>query len=283
MFQFSGFTSIYGIGTLGAKAYEFVDTLRMAGQMYWQVLPVGPTSFGDSPYQSFSAFAGNPYFIDLDILIEEGLLDKTEVENTYWGGNPEYVEYDVIYNARFAILRKAFEASNHKDTPEYKAFLKDNAEWIEDFALFMAVKAAHDNKEWLTWEEDIRLRKATAIKKYKKELAEDIDFYIFMQYKFYEQWNKLKAYANKKGIKIIGDIPIYVALDSADVWANPKLFQLDKDGKPVNVAGCPPDAFSDYGQKWGNPLYDWDAMAHPLWRYNNPINPRPQFPLFWRG
>ena len=256
----SSLPSPYGIGTLGAKAYEFVDTLRMAGQTYWQVLPVGPTSYGDSPYQSFSAFAGNPYFIDLDILIEEGLLDRAEVENTYWGGNPEYVEYDVIYNARFAILKKAFLASNHKDTPEYKEFLKENEDWINDFGVFMAVKASYDNKDWLTWEDDIRSHKATAIKKYQKELAEEIDFYIFMQFKFYEQWGKLKAYANKKGIKIIGDIPIYVALDSADVWANPKQFQLDKEGKPVNVAGCPPDAFSDYGQKWGNPLYDWKAM-----------------------
>ena len=256
----SSLPSPYGIGTMGVKAYEFVDMLKSSGQMYWQVLPVGPTSFGDSPYQSFSAFAGNPYFIDLDTLIEEGLLDKTEVQNTYWGKDPEYVEYDVIYNARFRILRKAFEASNHKETPEYKAFLKENADWIEDFALFMAIKAAHENREWLTWEEDIRFRKASAVTKYKKELADDIDFYIFMQYKFYEQWNKLKAYANHKGIKIIGDIPIYVALDSADVWANPKLFQLDENCRPVNVAGCPPDAFSDWGQKWGNPLYDWDAM-----------------------
>ncbi len=256
----SSLPSPYGIGTMGAKAYEFVDMLRASGQMYWQVLPVGPTSFGDSPYQSFSAFAGNPYFIDLDILIEEGLLYKAEVENTYWGSNPEYVEYDVIYNARFNILRKAFEASGHKDTPEYAAFLEENKSWIEDFALFMAIKAAHDNRDWLSWEEDIRAHKKSAINRYKKELAAEVDFYIFMQYKFYEQWGRLKSYANKKGVKIIGDIPIYVALDSADVWANPKLFQLDADCRPVNVAGCPPDAFSDWGQKWGNPLYDWKAM-----------------------
>ena len=256
----SSLPSPYGIGTLGAKAYEFVDALRRSGQTYWQVLPAGPTSFGDSPYQSFSAFAGNPYFIDLDILIEEGLLNREEVENTYWGSNPEYIEYDVIYNSRFAILRKAYEASNHKDTIAYKTFLKENESWIEDFGLFMAVKAAHNNCDWLNWEDDIRSRKAAAIKKYKSELADDIDFYIFMQYKFYEQWLKLKAYANRRGVKIIGDIPIYVALDSADVWANPKLFQLDKNCRPVNVAGCPPDAFSDWGQKWGNPLYDWDAM-----------------------
>ena len=256
----SSLPSPYGIGTMGAKAYEFVDMLRASGQMYWQVLPVGPTSYGDSPYQSFSAFAGNPYFIDLDTLIEEGLLDRAEVEGTYWGGNAEYIEYDVIYNSRFALLRKAFEASNHKNTAEYKKFLKDNKDWIKDFGLFMAIKAAHNNVCWLDWEEDIRMRDSKAIAKYEKELESDIDYYIFMQYKFYEQWGKLKAYANKKGVKIIGDIPIYVALDSADVWSSPKLFQLDKNCKPVNVAGCPPDAFSDYGQKWGNPLYDWDAM-----------------------
>ncbi len=256
----SSLPSPYGIGTLGKKAYEFVDMLKSSGQMYWQVLPVGPTSFGDSPYQSFSAFAGNPYFIDLDTLIEEGLLEKADVENVFWGGNPEYVEYDVIYNARFNVLKKAFEASAHKESDAYKTFLEDNKDWLHDYAVFMAIKGAHDNREWLSWEEDIRFRKPEAVAEYESRLAYEIDFYKFLQFKFYEQWDRLKAYANNKGIKIIGDIPIYVALDSADVWTNPTLFQLDENLKPVNVAGCPPDAFSDWGQKWGNPIYDWDEM-----------------------
>ena len=256
----SSLPSPYGIGTLGEKAYEFVDLLRASGQKYWQVLPVGPTSYGDSPYQSFSAFAGNPYFIDLDFLAEEGLISREELQSINWGSNPEYIEYDVIYNERFKILRKAFEASNHRETEEFKAFLEENEDWIQDFALFMAIKADHDNNEWLSWEADIRYRKSAAITKYKKKLADEIDFYIFMQYKFYEQWAKLKKYANKKGVQIIGDIPIYVALDSSDVWTNHTQFLLDKEWKPVNVAGCPPDMFSSYGQKWGNPIYDWKAM-----------------------
>ena len=256
----SSLPSPYGIGTLGDKAYEFVDMLRSSGQKYWQVLPVGPTSFGDSPYQSFSAFAGNPYFIDLDYLVEEGLLDKEELDNTFWGSDSEFIEYDVIYNARFNILRKAYKASPHKKTDEYKKFLEENKDWLHDYALFMAIKADHNNEEWLRWEKDIRFRKPETVARYEKKLADDIDFYKFLQYKFYEQWLKLKAYANRKGIQIIGDIPIYVALDSADVWTNHTLFQLDNEWKPINVAGCPPDMFSSYGQKWGNPIYDWKAM-----------------------
>ena len=256
----SSLPSPYGIGTLGDKAYEFVDMLRSSGQKYWQVLPVGPTSFGDSPYQSFSAFAGNPYFIDLDYLVEEGLLDKEELDNTFWGSDSEFIEYDVIYNARFNILRKAYKASLHKKTDEYKKFLEENKYWLHDYALFMAIKADHNNEEWLRWEKDIRFRKPETVARYEKKLADDIDFYKFLQYKFYEQWLKLKAYANRKGIQIIGDIPIYVALDSADVWTNHTLFQLDNEWKPINVAGCPPDMFSSYGQKWGNPIYDWKAM-----------------------
>ena len=256
----SSLPSPYGIGTLGVKAYEFVDRLKSSGQIYWQVLPVGPTSFGDSPYQSFSAFAGNPYFIDLDMLIEEGLLKESDVTGVSWGSDPQYVEYDVIYNNRFDVLKKAFDNSKHKDSEEYDEFLSDNEFWLHDYALFMAIKGVHDNKEWLSWEEDIRFRKPEAIKKYEDGLSYEIDFYKFLQFKFFEQWKKLKAYANRMGISIIGDIPIYVALDSADVWTNPTLFQLDENLTPVNVAGCPPDAFSDWGQKWGNPLYDWDEM-----------------------
>ncbi len=260
LMHISSLPSPYGIGTLGKKAYEFVDMLKASGQKYWQVLPVGPTSFGDSPYQSFSAFAGNPYFIDLDILIEEGLLDRKEVEETFWGSDPEFIEYDVIYNARFAVLKKAFLASDYRETPQYARFLEDNAWWLEEYALFMAIKGDHDNREWLSWEEDIRFARPEAVERYRNKLADEIEFYRFLQFKFYEQWDRIKEYANSRGISIIGDIPIYVALDSADVWMNPGLFKLDADLKPVNVAGCPPDAFSDWGQKWGNPIYDWDKM-----------------------
>lgn len=256
----SSIPSPYGIGTLGAKAYDFIDMLHSSGQMYWQVLPVGPTSFGDSPYQSFSAFAGNPYFIDLDFLIEEGLIEREEVASVNWGNNLEYVEYDVIYHYRFNILKKAFDASSHKNLQKYKDFVDSSSEWLNDYALYMAIKVDHQNKEWLSWEEPIRFREPKALSEYEEKLLYEIEFYKFLQFEFYEQWNRLKSYANKKGISIIGDIPIYVALDSADVWANTELFQLDENRKPVNVAGCPPDAFSDYGQKWGNPLYDWDRM-----------------------
>ncbi len=255
----SSLPSSYGIGTLGEKAYDFVDMLRASGQMYWQVLPVGPTSFGDSPYQSFSAYAGNPYFIDLDRLIAEGLLCKKDVEQN-WGKSSSIIEYDRMYRLRYPILQKAFEASNHEMSEAYQMFVEDNKEWLEDYALFMAIKADHGNREWLSWEEPIRNRNEEAVKKYRQKLDSEIRFQKFLQFKFYEQWMNLRSYANKKGIQIIGDIPIYVALDSSDVWANPTLFQLDPYRKPVDVAGCPPDAFSDYGQKWGNPLYDWDIM-----------------------
>lgn len=256
----SSIPSPYGIGTLGDKAYEFVDLLVKSGQKYWQVLPVGPTSYGDSPYQSFSAFAGNPYFIDLDYLVGEGLLDRKEITGIKWCNNPEYVEYDVIYRNRFKVLFKAFKRSEHKENADYIRFVENNSDWLLDYALFMAVKADHDNVEWQKWEDDIKFRRKKAVDAYKKKLSVQIDFYMFLQFKFYEQWMALKKYANDRGVRIIGDIPIYVALDSADVWTNPSQFVLDRELKPVNVAGCPPDMFSSYGQKWGNPIYDWKVM-----------------------
>lgn len=256
----SSMPSPYGIGTMGRDAYEFVDFLRECNHKYWQVLPLGPTSFGDSPYQGFSTFAGNPYFIDLDTLIEEGLLTRNYVERFDWGNDPCSIAYDKIFAARYEVLREAYKNSKHKDTEEYETFLKENAQWIEDYALFMAVKIYYKNADWSLWEDDIRFRKPAAIKKYTEMLADDIDFYKFLQYKFFEQWNKLKKYANDKGIEVIGDIPIYVAFDSADVWVNSGEFVLDKNLTPTKVAGVPPDAFTDLGQKWGNPLYDWDKM-----------------------
>ena len=255
----SSLPSPYGIGTLGKAAYDFVDCLKASGQMYWQVLPVGPTSYGDSPYQSFSTFAGNPYFIDLDILIEEGLLKKEEVENIHWLNLPEYVEYDLIYENRFKVLKKAFERADITENEAYQSFVKSN-EWLHDYALYMAIKTDHENREWLSWEEEIRFRRKEALAAYEAKLSSEIEFYQFLQFKFFEQWGRLKAYANARDIKIIGDIPIYVALDSADVWTNPELFLLDEELKPIDVAGCPPDAFSDWGQKWGNPIYNWKKM-----------------------
>ncbi|MDE7447303.1 MAG: 4-alpha-glucanotransferase [Lachnospiraceae bacterium] len=251
--------SPYGIGTMGKEAFRFVDTLSDLRQKYWQVLPIGPTSFGDSPYQSFSAFAGNPYLIDLDILISEGLLKQEEVDGYNWGNKKDDVDYALIYESRFKVLKSAFERFDAQDEA-FKKFCKENEDWLEDYSLYMAVKDEMNGREWLSWEEGLRDRKAGALERYKELLKEQIAFWMFLQYKFFEQWNALKAYANEQGIRIIGDIPLYVALDSADVWANREQFKLNEEGRPVEVAGCPPDAFSDDGQKWGNPLYDWEKM-----------------------
>lgn len=256
----SSLPSPYGIGTLGKEAYKFVDYLVEAGQKYWQVLPVGPTSYGDSPYQSFSAFAGNPYFIDLDYLVEEGLITKAQIKKFPWGDNAEYIDYATVYGSRFQILRMAFNNSTYAETKEYAQFEKDNEYWLDDYSLYMAVKFKFDNQEWSKWDYDIKARQPEAIDRYKEELKDDIAFWKFCQFKFFEQWNKLRVYANESGIEIIGDIPIYVAMDSADVWAHKDLFELDEDFEQINVAGVPPDAFSEDGQLWRNPLYNWNRM-----------------------
>lgn len=257
----SSIPSKYGIGTFSKEAYAFVDFLEQAGQKLWQILPLGPTGYGDSPYQSFSTFAGNPYFIDLDTLVKEGYLTKAFCNKFEFGSNPEYVDYGKLYENRFVVLRKAYETAVKKgltESKEYKAFIKENAFWLKDYALYMAVKQGFNNACWTDWEEDIRLRKEEAMVAYSAKYEEEIGFYYFQQFMFRKQWSALKAYANKKGIEIIGDIPIYVAFDSADAWANPELFQLDEDNVPIGVAGCPPDAFCATGQLWGNPLYKWD-------------------------
>lgn len=256
----SSLPSSYGIGTLGKEAYKFVDYLVEAGQKYWQVLPVGPTSYGDSPYQSFSAFAGNPYFIDLDYLVDEGLITKAQIKKFEWGDNPEYVDYATVYNSRFDILRIAFENSDYENENEYHQFEQENSYWLDDYSLYMAVKFHFNNEEWSKWDYDIKARQPEAINRYRDELSEDIAFWKFCQYKFFEQWNNLREYANEQGIEMIGDIPIYVAMDSADVWAHKELFELDGDFRQTNVAGVPPDAFSEDGQLWGNPLYNWPVM-----------------------
>ena len=256
--------SEYGIGTFSKEAYEFVDFLDKAGQRYWQILPLGPTSYGDSPYQSFSTFAGNPYYIDISELIEEGLLTREEAGQYDFGGSEEYIDYEKQYRSRFKLLKTAFEnvykSKTAKDiVKEFDAFKKKREnDWLKDYALFMALKNANGGRAWNTWEEGVRLRKPKALKEAFEKYADEVEFYSFLQFIFQKQWTKLKAYANSKGIDIIGDIPIYVAFDSADTWANPELFQLDKDNVPIDVAGCPPDAFSATGQLWGNPLYRWD-------------------------
>lgn len=249
--------SNYGIGCFSKEAYEFVDSLKKAGQSYWQILPLGPTSYGDSPYQSFSTFAGNPYFIDLEELVQEGLLSKEECEECDFGENPREVDYGKIYESRFGLLWSAFQNFD-TEKEDFVEFVTKNSNWIENYSLYMAIKDSYEGLSWIFWEEDIKLRKPEAVQKYREELADDVDFYMFIQYEFAKQWNLLKNYANQQGIRIIGDIPIYVAFDSADCWANKELFQFDEKNQPIAVAGCPPDAFAATGQLWGNPLYDWE-------------------------
>lgn len=254
----SSIPSAYGIGTFSKEAYEFVDFLKESGQTYWQILPLGPTGYGDSPYQSFSTFAGNPYYIDLEELIEAGFLTKQLCDSCDWGGSEQYVDYEKVYLSRFKILKEAFDNSKIEDNSDFQAFIKENEFWLSDYALYMAVKDHFEGKSWSEWDADIRLREPEAIDKYSKQLKEQVLFYKFQQYLFADQWMRLKGYANENGVKIIGDIPIYVAFDSADAWANPQLFQFDENCMPTGVAGCPPDSFSATGQLWGNPLYRWD-------------------------
>lgn len=263
----SSLPSKYGIGTLGKEAYRFVNHLAKAGQKYWQVLPVGPTSYGDSPYQSFSAFAGNPYFIDLEELVEDGLLKQEDVESCDWGTRANDIDYEKIYRNRFVILHKAYKASDFRKKKDYDKFVKRTKFWLEDYCLYMALKFYFGGKEWLAWEENIRMHQKEAVAHYKKLLHEEIEFWRFCQYLFFKQWGKLKKYANSKNIKIIGDIPLYMALDSADVWTHGTLFELDERKKPINVAGVPPDCFSEDGQLWGNPLYNWKAMKKDHFRW----------------
>lgn len=253
----SSLPSRYGIGSLSKEAYAFVDFLKAAGQSLWQILPLGPTGYGDSPYQSFSTFAGNPYYIDLEQLIEKGWLTKRECAAYSTGKDETKVDYEKIYKSRFKILKKAYERSEIEADEKYQWFCGENAYWLEDYALYMAVKEVFGNKAWIEWAEDIRLRWENAMEYYKTTYEREIGFYKFVQYLFFEQWNRLKEYANQNGVQIIGDIPIYVAYDSADTWAAPWNYQLDENRRPIAVAGCPPDAFSKTGQLWGNPLYDW--------------------------
>ena len=257
--------SPHGIGTLGKEAFEFIDFLAAGGQTYWQILPINPTNYGDSPYQSFSSFAGNPYFIDLELLQVEGLLTKEEIAAADFGEDPLRVDYGKLYQNRLALLKCAHERFVPDDM--YQAYLLEQAGWLLDYALFMALKNAHQDRAWTEWEKPLREREEEALKEARKTYQKQMDFYCFLQYKFTCQWKALKGYANEKGIGIIGDIPIYVAYDSADVWANPEQFLLDEERRPQMVAGCPPDAFTEEGQLWGNPLYNWQYMKQTGYRW----------------
>lgn len=261
LLHISSLPSPHGIGTMGAAAKDFVDFLVKAGQAYWQILPVCPTSYGDSPYQSFSTFAGNPYFIDLDLLAKAGLLQPEEYESIDWESTPGCVNYGALYQKRYAVLHKACARLLAAPPADYADFLAKNAFWLPDYALFMALKDAHNGVCWQQWEEPLRRREPETLAAARAKYAADIDFWQAVQYLFYTQWHDLKAYANAQGIEIIGDLPIYVAEDSVDVWSCPQEFQLDENLVPTEVAGCPPDGFSATGQLWGNPLFDWDAMA----------------------
>lgn len=250
----------YGIGDFGEDAYAFVDFLSMTGTKYWQILPLGITSFGDSPYQSFSAFAGNPYFIDLDRLVEAGWLKQSEIVRTDLGEDEEYVDYAKLYEGKMALLDKAFERAYPEVEKELEGFAAEHEDWLPDFATFMAIKKSHGNIAWTEWPERYRLRKREVLEAFYEGNRKERHFWIFTQYLFFEHWGDLKRYANRKGIRIIGDIPIYVAADSADVWSRPDLYKLKENLKPSVVAGVPPDMMSDTGQLWGNPIYDWEQM-----------------------
>lgn len=256
----SSLPSDFGIGTLGRNAYRFVDFLKSAGQTYWQILPICPTGFGDSPYQSVSTFAGNPYFIDLDTVCSEGYLAKEDYQNTFWGESSKRVDYAIVYEKRNKVFEKMFLKFSQNIPCDFNEFNIKNEFWIEDYALFMALKDHYNNLSFTSWQEDLRDRKQDALNEWKEKLSDRILYHKMLQYFFFKQWFSLKDYANKNRIKIIGDLPIYVAFDSADVWSGREQFCLDDTLCPIEVAGCPPDAFSQLGQLWGNPVYDWDYM-----------------------
>ena len=263
--------SKYGIGCFDQAAYDFVDWLEKAGQKYWQILPLGATSHSgafDSPYQAYSAFAGNPYFISLDALVEEGVLTVAECEGVNFGTDPQHVDYQALFENRLSLLHKAYERSQIHLNGDYQNFCKENFWWLDDYALFMAVKDFFGGASWNQWPNDIRMHYRLALDYYREKLYFDVEFQKYLQFKFYEQWSALKKYANDKDIQIVGDMPIYVSPDGSDIWAQPEMFQLDENNMPTQIAGCPPDGFSADGQVWGNPLYRWDyhkATGYHWW------------------
>ncbi|MBR5684469.1 MAG: 4-alpha-glucanotransferase [Ruminococcus sp.] len=258
LMHISSLPSNYGIGKMGKAAFEFVDFLRSAGVKCWQILPISPTSYGDSPYQSFSVNAGNPYFIDFEVLEGDGLLERHEYDMFDWENEPDKVDYALLYDNCYDVLRIAFERFKPAKFPDYRKFCTENKKWLDEYALFMALKFRFEGKPWYSWDGDLAMHKPKAVAQAKKDLKKDVNFHKFIQFEFSRQWKELKKYANDSGIEIIGDIPIYCALDSVEAWASPKLFYFDKERRPIAVAGCPPDDFSPLGQLWGNPLYDWD-------------------------
>lgn len=266
LMHISSLPSPYGIGTMGKAARQFAQFLQRAGQHYWQILPIGQTGFGNSPYQCCSTCAGNPYLIDLDLLIEDGLLLAQEVRAIDWESHAERVDYEFQSSVRFGLLRRAFQRGADRYEREISDFRCENP-WVEDYALFLAVRESRGGESWEHWPEELRLRRRGVKESYATVLAEEMNFYIFVQFLFDRQWRDLRAYVHSLGIEIIGDLPIYVPYDSCDVWANPELFQLDAQGRPTAVAGCPPDYFSEDGQLWGNPLYDWDKMRQDGYRW----------------
>ena len=255
LMHISSLPSSYGIGKLGINAYKFVDFLEECRIGLWQILPLSPTSYGDSPYQSFSAFAGNPYFIDFELLESEGLLVKPDYMSIEWEKDSGKIDYEFLYNNVFNVLGKAF--ARFKPTQEYAVFELSSREWLDDFAMFMALKFHNNGLPWYKWPLSLAMARNEAIDRVKKTMSDEIKFHKFVQFCFFKQWRRLKNYANNKGVQIVGDIPIYVAYDSVEVWKTPELFCLDENRSPIAVAGCPPDPFSLTGQLWGNPLYDW--------------------------
>ena len=258
LLHISSLPSEYGIGKMGKHAFEFVDFLVKSGVKLWQLLPLSPTSYGDSPYQSFSVNAGNPYFIDFEILEGDGLLEAEDYKNIVWETSPDKVDYALIYDKCFDVLRIAYSRFKSSKFPAYKKFSDKNKNWLDEYALFMALKFENDGKAWYEWEKGISMHRQKAVAEAKKRLKKEIGFFKFLQFEFSRQWSELKKYANENGVEIVGDIPIYCAYDSVEVWSNHKLFMLDTKRRPICVAGCPPDEFSPLGQLWGNPLYNWD-------------------------
>lgn len=258
LMHISSLPSEYGIGKMGKQAFDFVDFLVSSETKCWQILPLSPTSYGDSPYQSFSVNAGNPYFIDFELLEADGLLEHHEFTSYDWGSDPDKVDYSIIYQNCFAVLRTAYSRFKPSRFAAYKKFCEQNKSWLEEYALFMALKSKNGGKAWYEWEGEISMHKPKAVAAAKKELKKEMCFYKFLQFEFSRQWTALKKYANDNGIEIIGDIPIYCALDSVEAWSDHKLFEFDRKRRPIAVAGCPPDDFSPTGQLWGNPLYNWE-------------------------
>ena len=257
--------SPHGVGTMGKEAYRFVDFLHAAGQRYWQILPLTPTGYGDSPYQSCSAFAGNPYLIDLDLLAQEGLLTDAEIAACNWGDDLGRVDFGLLYENRMGLLRKAY--TRFRENEEFSEFIFQNESWLPEFVHYMALKERYDGKPWYEWPDDIKHRELMEVNESFREVSDTARFHCFVQFLFDRQWNALREYAHSKGVSIIGDVPIYVPYDSVEVWSEPGLFQLDESLTPRAVAGCPPDYFNENGQLWGNPLYRWDVMQEDGYRW----------------